>query len=476
MRDMPLTTASRKPRSLLFRRTTAAVAALAVGLASVPAPLTAQEKGKGGASKLVPVRDAEIEQLLRDYTAPIFKAAGINAQATDIVLIRDFGFNAFVANGRKIFVNVGALLESETPNQLIGVLAHETGHIAGGHLAGMRQKMAEAQTRAIIATLLGVAAVGAAAAGGAGNVASGAAGAMMAPREIIKRDIMSYARALEQAADQAAISYLGKTGQSAKGMIDTFRRFADESMFSSKYSDPYARTHPMPTDRIANLEALAKKSPSYGKVDSDALRYRHAMAQAKTIGFLKAADAITRSYPARDTSMPARYARAISAYRFGRLDAAIPLIDELIRAEPDNAYFWELKGQAYLEGGRPREAVSPLQKAVQLAPDKPAALIRIMLAQALVATGNNSAAIAETRRALAYETDVPAAYRTLAMAYGRSGDNARADVASAQAELREGDIKLAKQLAMRAKTKLPTGSPSWLQADDIVNYKEPELD
>jgi predicted Zn-dependent protease len=469
-RTPPARNLKRRP----LRQVIAVLAAMALGGASLPA--AAQDQGKSSKDRLVPVRDAEIEQLLRDYTAPIFKAANINTRATEVILIRDFTFNAFVANGQKIFVNVGALLQSQTPNQLIGVLAHEAGHIAGGHLASTRQRMAEAQTRAIIGTLIGIAAVAGAGAAGAGNSGAGAAGAMMAPAAIVKRDMISYVRALEQAADQAAITYLAKTGQSAKGMIETFRRFADTSMFSSRYADPYAQTHPMPTDRIANLEQLAKKSPAYDKADPEALRHRHAMAQAKTIGFLKDARAINAAYPAHDASLPARYARAISAYRFGRLDAAVPLIDGLIRQEPANPYFWELKGQAYLEGGRPREAVAPLQKSVALASERPAALIRIMLAQALVASGNHRGAVAEINRAMAYENDVPAAYRTLAMAYGHLGDTARADVASAQATIREGDIKLAKQLAARAKTRLPAGSPGWLQADDIVNYKKPKMD
>ncbi len=466
----------RKTTRPLLTRAIGVLAAASIAVSSLPATAVAQDREKSSKSRLIPVRDAEIEELLRDYTAPIFKVAGINARATNIVLIRDFTFNAFVANGQKIFINVGALLQAETPNQLIGVLAHETGHIAGGHLASTRQRMAEAQTRSMIAMLLGVAAMAGAVAGGAGNAGTGAAGAIMGGQEIIKRDMLSYVRALEQAADQAAISYLAKTGQSAKGMIDTFRRFADQSMFSARYADPYAQSHPMPTDRIANLETLAKKSPHYTKTDSESLKYRHAMAQAKTIGFLKEAGSITNAYPARDTSMPARYARAISAYRFGRLEPAIGLIDGLIREEPANPYFWELKGQAYLEGGRPREAVGPLQKAVALAPEKAAALIRIMLAQAMVASGNHKSAITEITRALAHENDVPAAYRTLAMAYGKSGDLARADVASAQATFLEGDIRLAKQLASRAKTRLPTGSPAWLRADDIVNHKEPKLD
>lgn len=454
----------------LFRRVCALATAAALTLTS---PLPAQ--AQGGGSKYIPLRDAEVEELLRDYTTPIFKAAGINASATQIILIKDFSFNAFVANGQKIFLNVGALVQSKTPNELIGVLAHEAGHIAGGHLTRMHQQAERAQTRAMIAMLLGTAALGAAAAGGGNeNLAAAGQAAILGPQSMIMRDMLSYRRALEQAADQAAVSYLTKTGQSAKGMLDTFRRFADESLFSARYADPYAQSHPMPMDRIQFLENLATKSPHFKARDSDTLLYRHAMAQAKSIGFLRPRETVMRTYPARDTSMPARYARAIAEYQNGRIDDAIRQIDDLIRAQPDNPYFWELKGQALLEKGRVKDAVQPLQRAVALAKERPAALIRILLGQALVAYNQPKAAIDELNRALIHEKDSPEAYRALAMAYGRTGDIARADLASAQATIREGDVKLARQLAARAKSRFPAGSPGWLQADDIVNYREPK--
>lgn len=456
-----------------FVRAVSLASALALFSAGLPAPVAAQTR-----DRLSPVRDAETEELMRDYARPLLRAAGIDPSVVEIVLIGDFSFNAFVANGRRIFVNLGAIVESKTPNQLIGVLAHETGHIAGGHLSNLRQQIDAAQTRAIIAMLLGAAAVaGGAMAGADGNtIAGGARAAVSAPSSIVQRDLLGYVRAQEQAADQAAVTYLSKTGQSGKGMLETFRGFADKSMFSSRFVDPYAVTHPMPADRIALLERAVNASPTVNAVDPPELIHRHKMVQAKIWAFMKGPDIVARRYPASDTSLPARYARAISAYRFGNVDDAQRQIDALIAAQPGNAYFWELKGQSLLEAGRARQAIEPLRKAVSLKPKS--GLIRMMLGEALIATGDNrlvDSALTELRQAIAYEPSASKAYRNLAMGYGRKGMNAEADLASAQAYFYSGEITAAKQLAARAKSQLATGSPSWLRADDIINYRTPKL-
>jgi predicted Zn-dependent protease len=466
---MPLSDPQRKP----LRRLTALLGALAVAASSMPHPAFAQAR-----DRLAPIRDTEIEELMRDYTVPLLKAAGINPRAVDINLVNDFSFNAFVSNGQRIFINVGAIVESKVPNQLIGVLAHETGHIAGGHLSNLRQRIDQAQTRAVIAMLAGVAAVAAgAAAGASGNALSGgAAAAATAPQSIIQRDLLAYVRAQEQAADQAGVSYLTKTHQSARGMLDTFRGFADKSMFTARFVDPYAVTHPMPVERIALLERIVNASPYLDVKDPPELVLRHQMAQAKIYGFVKDAAFIARKYPEKDNSLPARYARAVSAYRFGNLDDAQRQIDALIQTNPSNPYFYELKGQSLLETGHPKQAIAPLRQAASMKPR--AGLIRMMLGEAMIASGDNSlidAAMTELRQATAYEREAPKAYRSLAIGYGRKGMNAEADLASAQAYFYSGDIKTAKSLAARAKSQLASGSPSWLRADDIVNYRTPKL-
>ncbi len=324
---------------------------IAAALAAAPMSAVAQpEKEKGPPV----IRDTETEQLLRDYTRPILRAAGLEKQNIQMVIINESVFNAFVADGHRIFVNYGAIMQSETPNQIIGVLAHETGHLAGGHLAKMREQMARAQTQMIIAMLLGVGALAASSAtnSSAGLANAGAAG-ISAPQEVIRRTLLSYQRQQEENADRAGVKFLTATGQSAKGMYETFKRFTNDSLFAAHGADPYLQSHPMPADRVAALEEMARSSPYWDKKDDPALQLRHDMVRAKISAFMERQDTVYRRYPLSNDSLPARYAHAIATYLHGDLRAALAQIDGLIERQPNNPYFYELRGQALLEGGRP---------------------------------------------------------------------------------------------------------------------------
>jgi len=443
----------------------AATFALALLAGPATAPARAQQSGGG-----IPIiRDAEIEQLLRDYAAPVLRAAGLGKQNIRIVIINDRSFNAFVMDGKHIFINAGALLDAKTPNEVIGVFAHETGHLAGGHLSRMRERLAAARTQSIIAMLAGIGAAIATAHSAGGGTGMGA---ILAPQEAIRRSLLSYVRTQEDQADHAAVKFLNATGQSPKGMYDTFKRMSNELMFAAQHVDPYVQTHPMPADRVAALEELAKASPYWNKTDSAELQQRHDLMRAKLYGFLDRADTIARRYPLNDHSLAARYARAIATYRRSDVKQALVEIDGLIQAQPGNPYFHELKGQALLESGRAADAVAPLRRAVQLSPSP--GLIQIMLAQALISSGDSKHAddaVNLLRTAIAHEPEASNAYTQLAMAYGKKGDVARADLASAEAAFYRGDFPAATMLATRAKTRLPVGSPAWVRADDIVSAK-----
>ena len=456
------------------RRKTSKLAALiaTIGLLLAPAPqaLAQQEKDKGPPV----IRDTEAEQLLRDYTRPILRVAGLEKQNIQVVIINDNSFNAFVADGHRIFVNSGAIMQSETPNQLIGVLAHETGHLAGGHLAKMREEMSRAQTQMIIAMLLGAGAMAAGARSGNGNngLANAGAASIVGPQEMIQRSLISYVRQQEENADRAGVKFLNATGQSAKGMYDTFKRFSNESLFAAHGADPYLQSHPMPAERVEALEGLAHSSPYWDKKDDPALQLRHDMVRAKISAFMERQDTVYRRYPLSNDSLPSRYAHAITTYLHGDLRSALTQIDGLIQAQPNNPYFYELRGQALLEGGKPAEAVAPLRKAVQLSNNAP--LIDMLLGQALVATDNKALteeAITILRTAVSRENEAPLGFSQLAMAYGRKGDFAEADLASAQAAFLRGDSKTARELASRAKTRFAIGTPGWVKADDIVAAK-----
>jgi predicted Zn-dependent protease len=460
---------SRLAARALSLLTAAAIAAAGLGPAAAPAQ--AQESATSG---LPVIRDTEIENLLRDYARPILKAAGLARQNVKVVILNNRAFNAFVMDGRHIFINAGALFDAKTPNEIIGVFAHETGHLADGHLMRFREKLAQAQTQSIVALLLGIGAIAAGAATHSANVGQVGAATVQAPQSAILHSLLAYSRGMEDQADHAGVKFLTETHQSARGMLELFKSLANQSLFSGRYADPYLQTHPFPADRAATLERLAKASPYWNVKDPPALQLRHDLMRAKLSGFLEAPATVLRRYPLSDHSLPARYARAISTYRHGSLPAAVAQIDGLIASEPNNPYFYELKGQALLEGGRGTQSIPSLRRAVELSHHAP--LIEIMLAQALIGTNNrklSDEAVHLLNSALRTEPGSPDAYMQLAMAYGHTGDLAHADLASAQSAFARGDVKTARMLAERAKRRLAIGSPAWVRADDIVSVKVP---
>ena len=464
-------------RPIRARRAAPAARALALLAAAAITAIAAGAADRAraqGVPKLPIIRDTEIENLLRDYATPILRVAGLAKQNIKVVILNDRQFNAFVMDGRHIFINAGALFDAKTPNEIIGVLAHESGHLADGHLMRFREKLAQAQTQSIVAMLLGIGAIVAGASTHSPSVGDIGGAAITGPQSAITHSLLAYARTQEDQADHAGVKFLNETHQSAKGMVDLFKRLTNELLFATRYANPYLQTHPMPAERLATLETIAKQSPYWNVTDPPALQLRHDLMRAKLSGFLEAPGTVLRRYPLSNQSVPARYARAISTYRHGDLRSAIAQIDGLIASEPNNPYFHELKGQALLEGGRGAEAIAPLKRAVELSHHAP--LIEIMLAQALIGTRNGKMAdqaVELLNAALRTEPESPDAYMQLAMAYGHKGDIPHADLASAQAAFARGDVKTARQLAARAKHGLAVGSPAWVRADDIVNAKPP---
>jgi predicted Zn-dependent protease len=419
------------------------------------------------------IRDAEIEALLRDYTIPLFKAAGLPTSAVDVVIIYNTDINAFVTSGQRIFIHTGLITESATPNEVIGVLAHETGHIAGGHHARTRDEISRASISNTVAILAGlVAAGGVAAAGGSHNGAAAVGGIFGGAQSAIKRSFLSYAREQESAADQAALRFLDETGQSAAGMLTMFDLLSDQMMVSVRNIDPYLQSHPLPRERINILKQIVQSSPYYRKNDSSELLLRHEFAQAKILAYLGQPSKVFRKYKNDATSLPATYARAITYFRNGDLNRSIIEIDKLIDSLPNYPYFYEIKGQAFLESGRAHEAIPVLKKAVNLAPNSP--LIRILLGQAIISTndpGLLDTAITQLSRALVHERRSPVGYRFLAIAYSRKGQTGRAELASANEYSARGDFALAIQFAKRAKDKFRPGTTEWEIAEDIINIK-----
>jgi len=437
----------------------------------VQASLSSFAQQRGDNPQLI--RDAEIEELMRRYLKPIFEAADIPPKAVNIYLIDDSRINAFVAGGQRIFIHTGLIEKTETPNEIIGVLAHETAHVAGGHLARLGVQIDRASTQAIIGTLLGAAAAVGAAQSGV-STSGGAAGALvMSGSEFVKRNLLTYVRAQEASADEGALRYLNATGQSGRGMLDLFQKLYNESIASLQYVNPYAVSHPLPLQRIRVLEDRVRASKHYNTKDQDYLVFRHKMAQAKLAGFTRSAQLVYAAYPVSDSSIPAQYARAIAAYRVADLQTAIPAIDRLIAQIPKNPYFWELKGQALLEKGNPEDAVAPLQQALKLYPKS--GLISILLAQALLAADTQAAAreaLTVLSKAQRFEGESGSLHLLKARAHGILGDYARAELSTAESAMLRGDEKLAKTKAEGAKRRAKSGSTVWIRASDILNALE----
>ncbi|WP_245297082.1 MULTISPECIES: M48 family metalloprotease [Rhodomicrobium] len=438
-------------------------------IALVAVLLAAQTAGSFAAGL---IRDAEIEELMNDYATPIFRAANLSTQNVNIHIVNDKSFNAFVIDGQNMFIHTGAITRSETPNQLIGVIAHEAGHIAGGHLARLKVQISRMQSAALIMNLIGIGAmIGGAVSGGGNDVGEAGAAVLYGGSALIQRSILSYRRVEESSADQAAVSFLNRTKQSTRGMLETFRQFADQSLGSAVAIDPYIQSHPMPQDRIAQLRDLAERSPYFNQKDSPALQFRHDMVRAKLEAFTNKNNAayVFRQYPEKDQTLPARYARAICRYFSSGAQRAVADLDSLIAEQPNNPYFYELKGQFLLESGKVRDSIPPLRKAVSLSQS---GLMKVMLGQALVATedpGMLKEAIAHLQQALVKENQSVVGYRQLAIAYGRLNRVAEAQLASAQSFFFEGNADFAKVHAERAIRAFPEGSPNWVKANDIIS-------
>jgi len=413
------------------------------------------------------VRDAEIEALVRDYGTPVFEAAGLNPQAIEIHLIHDNQLNAFVAGGQKIFVYTGLLMEARDPSEVIGVLAHETGHIVGGHLARSRDAIENAQTIGIISSVIGV---GAGLLTGRGDVATAA---IATGQDAATRSFLSFSRAQESAADQSALRLLEATGQSARGLERFLGVLADQELVSTTYQDPYVRTHPLSRDRIDTIDAFLKSSKYADAITDPALLERHKRMRAKIYAYSYPFKTVLREYPEEDTGMAARYARTFAYYRKHDMTNAVERIDAMIADEPNNPYFYELKAQMLFEAGKPAEAVPYYQKAVDLSP-KSGLLLR-ELGQAQIAV-EDPALLPDAQKNLetsvALERYAAGTWRQLAIAYGRQEKMGESAIALAEEAMLLRKFDEAKYQAGKAADMFPVGAPEWLHAQDILNAVE----
>lgn len=438
------------PAATRFRRYLAAgVGALAV-LASAAA---AQAQSL--------IRDTEIEGIIHEWSEPVLDAMGLDPNEVEILLVNDNDLNAFATRGRIMGLNTGLILRTKSPNQLLGVIAHEAGHIKNRHTLRDGAQNAGMQPMIMTMALGALAAIAGAPDAGAALLASsqyfGTLGALR------------YMQSQEGEADITGARALERAGESGRGMVEFFENFRAQEIFSDQRRYPYFRSHPLSSQRIEALRRPVEAASHYDKRDSDARMAQHALVVAKIRAFMDAPNATLRDYPSSDVTLPARYARAIAWYRDGQTQKALDAVDVLLAEQPENPYFWELKGQILFEEGRPAEALGAHEKSVELKPD--AALLRINLAHALIETSDASKlteAENQLKRALALEPENTMGWRLLSQAYASQGKEGEARLASAEYwfALRRPDQ--AAQFAMRARDMLDRSSIEWRRATDIV--------
>jgi predicted Zn-dependent protease len=436
--------------------------ALVLGLASARPAVAADE----GPSIL---RDTETEALFADIAKPLVEAANLDNKSVKVVLLNDDEINAFVAGSQNVYVNSGLLTRADNVNQLQFVIAHELGHVAGGHAIRMGEGMKEATGITLATMVLGAIAIAA----GAGDAGLGL---MMMGQRAAMGQFLAFTRAQETSADHAGASYLHKAGISGKGGLDFFKKLQNQEYRLAIYAtDSYDRTHPLSSERISILTNLFEKDPAWNKPTDPALEARFQRVKAKLVGFINPKQAISK-YPETDQTVPAHYARAY-AYHLGAYpDKALAEADSLLKTNPHDPYFLELKGQILLESGQPAEAIAPLREATEKSGRAP--LIASMLGHALISTENQKnmeEAKGILKTAVAVDNENPFAWYQLGIIYDSEGDTPRAALATAERNNLEGNPKLALASAEMAMRGIPAGTPDYLRAQDIAMVSKIEL-
>jgi predicted Zn-dependent protease len=427
--------------------------------------------GAASAKGISIIRDTEIENTIRVFSAPIFDAAGLNAADISIHIVNDPTLNAFVAGGQRLFINTGLLMRADDASEVIGVIAHETGHIAGGHLVRLQEQLRNNTAQSILAMILG----------GAAAVAAGDPNALPAviggAATVQQRTILSYTRTMERSADQAGFEFLESIGMSSRGLLNFLGILSGQESLSVANQDPYVRSHPLTQDRIEFLRAQVARSRYSDVPVPENLQRAHDRMRAKLKGYINPLARTLKEFPETDTSVPARYARAIAYKEKHRVDEALALTNGLIAESPNDPFFHELKGDILQDAGRVAESLAPYRKSVEILPW--AALIRINLAQSLLELNDAQSdreALTNLGEALRYEPDIPLAWRLMSTAYSRNGDEANVMLTLAEEALLTGKKEEAKYRATRASELLPNGSAGWVRAQDIRNATEKPKD
>ncbi len=406
------------------------------------------------------IRDAEIEEVIGDIAMPIFKSAGLDPNFVKIHILLDDEINAFVAKGQRVFLNVGLILSVKTPEQLLGVIAHETAHISGGHLAKTQEALKLANAKAIAGLLMGAATI--AAGGNMGGVA------ILGGQQIGRNSLLSYSRNQEVIADILAVNLMDKAGYSGKGLIEFLEILAHQENLIGTKKDPYSRTHPLFPERLEKIKNSVESLPNFNKNLDKETRKKFWRAQSKLFGYIKTHDEVLEKYPLINDELPSKYARAVNYNKYGQLENSLKEISSLLKLHPNDPFFHEFLGQTLLENGQIYKSIDSYKIAKDLKPNQPQILCG--LASAQVATGKLDLlpeAIKNLQMAVSKENDFIEAWRMLAIAHGRNGEIGLSSLASAEQHMLLNNYSDSLRFANQSISLLKKNTPGWLRAKDI---------
>jgi predicted Zn-dependent protease len=417
------------------------------------------------------LRDAETEALFADISRPLIEAAGLRPDNVDVVLIHDRSINAFVAGGQIVYIHSGLIAAADSANEVQGVIAHEIGHITGGHIIRMQEGVKTATSIMVLSMILGAAAMAA----GAGEAGMGV---LAAGQQAALGKFLAFSRTQESSADAAAAGFLARSQTNGKGLLTFFKKLQNQEFrYAIPQDNGYTRTHPLTGERLAALEQSVKSAPGWNKPTDSRLEARFQRVKAKLSGYVEDPERTLVLYPESNKSVPARYARAYAWHKRAYPEKALAEAQSLLATEPNDPYFLELKGQILLESGRPAEALDSLRQAVRYAPDQP--LIAALLGHALISTerrDNFEEAKQVLRSAISRDNSNPFAWYQLGIVYDREGDTGRAALATAERYNLQGEPRLALVNAEQALKTVPTGTPDWIRAQDIAMVSRTEVE
>lgn len=408
------------------------------------------------------LRDAETEALFTDMVSPLVAVSELDANEVEVVLLNDDQINAFVAGGQRIYIYSGLIETADSANEVQGVMAHELGHITGGHIIRFNEGVKTATGITILSLVLGAAAIAA----GAGDAGMGI---LAAGQQAAMGKFLAFSRVQERSADSAGARYLSKAGISGKGSIDFFKKLQNyEFRLGIPQEDSYGRTHPLSGERVTLLRDVYQKDPAWDKPSDPEIETRFKRVKAKLLGFTADPAVTLREYPESDQSIPARYARAYAWHKSAYPDRALYEVNNLLSSAPDDPYFLELQGQILLESGKPDEALKSLRKSVQLTNNQP--LIASLFGHALIATEDTQyfeEATQVLKAAVNKDNRNPFAWYQLGVVYSRQGDMPRAQLATAESSMLQGNYAAAIRSSQIAMAGISENTPDWIRAQDI---------